>query len=158
TADSMIATSYLSFGAVPEGKSVEIKYTRRAAALSPGQRAPIQQQLAFAPYHASGLYDVRELVGRPVTPGPTPPTCSDKWTMRRNNAVVLKEGKLTLSAGKDTIEIAADQPEMVYVAIEAYDPASGSSDGAPHFEGGNAGRNTGFYALGAAVAPAKMAL
>jgi len=30
SADSMIATSYLSFGTVPEWKSVEIKYARRA--------------------------------------------------------------------------------------------------------------------------------
>jgi hypothetical protein len=30
TADAMIASSYLSFGAVPEWKAVEIKYTRRA--------------------------------------------------------------------------------------------------------------------------------
>lgn len=30
SADAMIATSYLSFGAVPEWKGVEIKYTRRA--------------------------------------------------------------------------------------------------------------------------------
>ena len=28
--DAMVATSYLSFGAVPEWKGVEIKYTRRA--------------------------------------------------------------------------------------------------------------------------------
>jgi hypothetical protein len=30
SADAMIATSYLSFGTVPEWKSVEIKYSRRA--------------------------------------------------------------------------------------------------------------------------------
>lgn len=30
SADAMVATSYLSFGAVPEWKGVEIKYTRRA--------------------------------------------------------------------------------------------------------------------------------
>lgn len=29
SADAMVATSYLSFGAVPEWKAVEIKYTRR---------------------------------------------------------------------------------------------------------------------------------
>ena len=29
SADAMTATSYLSFGAVPEWKAVEIKYTRR---------------------------------------------------------------------------------------------------------------------------------
>jgi uncharacterized protein DUF1579 len=30
SADAMVATSYLSFGTVPEWKAVEIKYTRRA--------------------------------------------------------------------------------------------------------------------------------
>jgi hypothetical protein len=34
--------------------------------------------------------------------------------------VVLKEGKLDLSSGKDKIEIAGDQPEMIYVAVEPY--------------------------------------
>ena len=115
------------------------------------QRAPIPQQLTFTPYHATGIYDVGETVGWTVTPGPAPPSYAYKWTIRRNNAVVLKEGKLDLSTGKDTIEIAADQPGMIYVAVDAYGEAE-------HFEGGNAGRNTGFYAVGAAVAPAKIAL
>jgi hypothetical protein len=30
SADAMVATSYLSFGAVPEWKAVEIRYTRRS--------------------------------------------------------------------------------------------------------------------------------
>lgn len=34
------------------------------------------------------------------------------------DAVVLKEGKLDVSSGKDTIQITGDQPEMIYVAIE----------------------------------------
>lgn len=127
------------------------------------QRAPIQQQLAFAPYHANGIYAVGETVGWTVTPGPTPPTYSYKWTVRRNNAVVLKEGKLDLSKGKDTIEVVADQPEMVYVAVEAYAEPSAAGAGAqpaetPKFEGGNTGRNTGYYAVGAAVAPTKIGL
>jgi len=121
------------------------------APLSAQRGGPIPQQLAFTPYHASGIYDVGETVGWTVAPGSTPPTYAYKWTIRRNNAVVLKEGKLDLSAGKATIEIAADQPEMIYVAVEAY----GDAD---RFEGGNTGRNTGFYAVGAAVAPAKIAL
>ena len=83
------------------------------------QRPVIPQQLTFTPYHASGIYDVGETVGWTVTPGPTPPTYAYKWTIRRNNAVVLKEGTLDLSSGKDTIEIAGDQPEMIYVAVEA---------------------------------------
>ena len=91
------------------------------------QRGPIPQQLAFAPYHASGIYDVGETVGWVVTPGPVAPTYSYKWTIRRNNAVVLKEGKLDLSTGKDKIEITGDQPEMIYVAIEAYSNLTGYS-------------------------------
>ena len=71
------------------------------------QRAPIAQQLAFTPYHANGIYEVGETVGWTVTPGPTAPTYAYKWTIRRNNAVVLKEGRLDLSTGKDTIEIVA---------------------------------------------------
>ena len=131
-----------------------------AAPLS-AQRAPIDQQLTFAPYHAGDIYAVGETVGWTVTPGPTPPTYAYKWTIRRNNAVVLKEGKLDLSSGKDTIEIVADQPGMIYVAIEAYadlTPQPAAAGNGPHFTGGNTGRNTGFYAVGAAVAPTKIGL
>ena len=84
-------------------------------------RPPIQQQLTFTPYHASGIYDVGETVGWTVTPGPVMPTYAYKWTIRRNNAVVLKEGKLDLSSGKDTIEVSGDHPEMIYVAVEPYE-------------------------------------
>src|SRR5512132_581397 len=87
----------------------------RAGVPLSAQRAPIVQQLTFTPYHASGIYDVGETVGWTVTPGPATPTYAYKWTIRRNNAVVLKEGKLDLTSGKDTIEIKGDQPEMLYV-------------------------------------------
>ena len=92
-----------------------------AAALSTAQpaRAPNPQQLTFAPFHESGIYDIGETVGWTVTPGPAAPEYSFKWTIRRNNAVVLKEGKLDLSSGKDKIEVAADEPAMIYVAVEA---------------------------------------
>lgn len=124
------------------------------------QRTPILQQLAFTPDHADDMYKVGETVGWTVTPGPTTPTYAYKWTVRRNNAVVLKEGKLDLSSGKDRIEITADQPEMIYVAVEAYanlsaDPAAA---GVSQFTGGNTGRNTGLYAVGAAVEPEKLGL
>src|SRR5208337_1681418 len=90
-----------------------------------------------------------------VAPGPATPTYSYKWTIRRNNAVVLKEGKLDLSSGKDKIEITGDQPEMIYVAIE---PSANPGAAAPAYVGGNTGRNNGLYAVGAAVAPAKIGL
>ena len=122
------------------------------------QRAPIPQQLVFTPYHADGIYKVGDTVGWTVTPGPTPPTYAFKWTIRRNNAVVLKEGTLDLSAGKASIEIVADQPSMIYVALQAYQELAAAPAGeAPRFIGGNAGQNTGFYAVGAAVEPRRIA-
>ena len=145
-----------------------------AAAAWAQRGAPPPQQLAFVPYHASGIYDVGETVGWIVTPSAVTPAYLYKWTIRRNNAVVLKEGKLDLSSGKDKIEIVADQPEMIYAAIEAYAnldgtvpaPAPDATVGqggagrgpASPFVGGNAGRNTGYYAVGAAVAPTKLGL
>jgi cephalosporin-C deacetylase-like acetyl esterase len=145
-----------------------------AAALSSAQRgAPIPQQLAFTPYHATGIYDIGETVGWTVTPGPVAPAYAYKWTVRRNNAVVLKEGKLDLSSGKDKIEIKGDEPEMIYVAIEPVakfagdSPAPEATAGTPAapgrgnptgYVGGNTGRNNGLYAVGAAVAPTKIGL
>ena len=132
-------------------------------AMLSAQRPPIPQQLAFAPYHPNGIYAVGETVGWTVTPGPTPPSYAYKWTIRRNNAVVLKEGKLDLSTGQATIEIVADQPGMIYVAVQAYEDLVPGSTSAPageasRFTGGNAGRNTGFYAVGAAVEAKKIGL
>ncbi len=124
--------------------------------------APIPEQLVFAPYHASGIYGVGETVGWTVTPGQTPPAYAFKWTIRRNNAVVLKQGTLNLSSGRDVIEIAADAPGMIYVAVEAVapldPPAAATAAEPPRFIGGNTGRNTGFYAVGAAVAPTTIGL
>lgn len=130
-------------------KSISVRLDGAPAAAR--ARVPIAEQLTFTPYHAGGIYDVGETVGWTVTPGPVTPTYSYKWTIRRNNALVLKEGKLDLSAGKDKIEIAGDQPEMLYVAVEPYAPE------AP-YTGGNTGRNNGLYAVGAAVAPQKLEL
>jgi cephalosporin-C deacetylase len=140
------------------------------AAFAAAQRGgPIPQQLTFTPYHASGIYNIGETVGWTVTPGPVAPTYSYKWTIRRNNADVLKEGKLDLAAGKDKIEITGDAPEMIYVAIEpttkladalisaapAQGPGRGNLNG---YVGGNTGRNNGLYAVGAAVEPTKLGL
>ena len=137
------------------------------------QPAPPVQQLVFRPYHASGLYDVGDTVGWIVLPGPAVPTYAYKWTIRRNNKDVLKEGKLDLSSGKDRIEIVGEQPEMIYVAIEPYtslsadNPVKGGgasvtknagSSATPAFVGGNTGRNNGLYAVGAAVAPGRLGL
>ena len=123
------------------------------------QPAPIPQHLVFTPYRPSGIYDVGDTVGWTVAPATSPPPYAFKWTIRRNNAVVLKEGTLDLSTGTATIEVIADEPSMIYVAVEAYgDPGNAGRPGGDvsRFIGGNAGRNTGFYAVGAAVAPRKI--
>jgi cephalosporin-C deacetylase len=137
------------------------------------QLAPPVQQLVFSPYHASGLYEVGDTVGWIVSPGPTAPTYAYKWTIRRNNKELLKEGMLDLSSGKDRIEVVGDQPEMIYVAIEPYANLSGDNAlkdhpasaalnagpaATPAFVGGNTGRNNGLYAVGAAVAPGRLGL
>lgn len=144
--------------------SIRLAWVVLAAApiISAQRGAPIEQQLSFAPYHASGIYDVGETVGWTVTPGPVTPKYSYKWTIRRNNAVVLKEGKLDLSSGADKIEITGDSPEMIYVAVEPYaklatDPPAADQPDSPYV-GGNTGRNNGLYAVGAAVAPQKLGL
>lgn len=99
-------------------------------ATPPRQHPVIQQQLTFTPYHSTGLYKLGETVGWTVTPGPVTPTYAYKYTVRRDNAVVLKEGKLDLSTGKDTIEITGDQPEMIYVAVEPYAVLPSAGDAA----------------------------
>ncbi len=116
------------------------------------RRAPIEQQLTFTPHHATGTYDIGDTVGWTVTPGPATPKYSWKWTIRRNNAVVLKEGKLDLASGTDKIEIRGEEPGMLYVAVEPYAPAGVA------YVGGNTGRDNGLYAVGAAVAPSKIGL
>jgi cephalosporin-C deacetylase-like acetyl esterase len=130
-----------------------------AATASAQRGTPIQQQLNFTPYHFTGIYDVGETVGWTVTSGPADPTYSYKWTIRRNNSVVLKEGKLDLSSGKDKIEINGDQPEMIYVAVEPVAKLRADEAAAEtSFTSGNTGRNNGLYAVGAAVAPTKIGL
>lgn len=101
------------------------------------QRVPIQEQLTFTPYHANGIYETGETVGWIVAPGPVPPTYAYKWTVRRNNAIVLAEGKLDLSAGKDKIEVTGDQPEMIYVAIEPYAALAADASGVDIPAGGS---------------------
>jgi len=128
-----------------------------AAAISSAQRgAPVPEQLVFTPYTPPASMTSETRSAGPLHLARLSPPTPTKWTVRRNNAAVLKEGKLDLSSGQDKIEINGGEPEMIYVAIEpvANSAAANSTD----FVGGNTGRNNGLYAVGAAVAPDKIGL
>ena len=81
-----------------------------SASVSAQRGGPIPQQLVFTPYQAGGIYDVGETVGWTVTPGSATPTYAYKWTIRRNNAVVLKEGRLDLRPARPRSKSSAISP------------------------------------------------
>jgi cephalosporin-C deacetylase-like acetyl esterase/lysophospholipase L1-like esterase len=78
------------------------------------------QEPTFTPYKASGIYGVGERVGWTAHwPEGAVPTREYTYTIRRDNQVVIKTGALDFSIGRSTIEVALDQPAMVYVEISA---------------------------------------
>jgi cephalosporin-C deacetylase-like acetyl esterase len=128
-----------------------------AEALLFAQSERAAEHLVFTPYHASGIYEVGDTVGWTVTAAPGAPPYDYTWTIRRNNAVVLKEGALDLSGGKATIEIVSNEPAMIYVAVEAHARESNAAEKS-RVRGGNTGSDNGLYAAGAAVAPRRIGM
>jgi len=104
------------------------------------------------------FYNIGRLSGGSSLLGRVEPTYSYKWAVRRNNAIVLKEGALDLYTGRDKIEITGDQPEMLYVAIEPVARLVADDATPTAFTGGSTGRDNGLYAVGAAVPPNKIGL
>jgi cephalosporin-C deacetylase len=103
----------------------------------------LAQQPAITPFKSSGIYRVGESVGWTVTlPQSAAPNVDYTYTIKKNNHVVIKTGKLDLSKGRDTIEVTLQEPAMVYVQI--------STPGRPGTPSGD------MIALGAAVAPEKL--
>ncbi len=89
------------------------------AAVAAGQ-APVspEAQLVFAPYHATGIYDVGEKVGWTVT-RPADDSCLHyAFTVKKNNLDVVKAGELDLTAGTATLETGLNEPGMLLVNIE----------------------------------------
>jgi cephalosporin-C deacetylase len=78
------------------------------------------QEPTFTPYKASGIYGVGERVGWTAHwPEGAVPTREYTYTIKRDNQDVIKTGTLDFSIGRSTIEVALDQPGMVYVEISA---------------------------------------
>jgi len=105
------------------------------------------QQLAFAPYHANGIYAVGERVGWrvEVVPGQSAAPGRYSYTVKRDGATVVGTGTFDLTSGAATIETSLRQPGMVLVEVRP--PAPDST-----FRGASKSE-VGRVLLGAAVDP-----
>src|SRR2546430_10356098 len=73
----------------------------------------VAQQLTFTPYHANGMYELRERVGWNVgvAPGQTA-AGTYTYTIKRDGLALIGSGTLDLSSGHATIVTSLDQPGM----------------------------------------------
>jgi cephalosporin-C deacetylase len=77
------------------------------------------QQLILTPLDPSGIYDLNEPAGWSVhlPQGVAAPTGNYTYTVKKNNAEVIKTGRLDLSSGAGKIEVSLDEPAMIYVEV-----------------------------------------
>ena len=134
------------------------------------------QQLAFTPYHASGIYAVGERIGWKVTvapgqgapPGAAPATSASvappvaapprpgasaatgryRYTAKRDGATIVGTGAFDMASGAATIETSLSRPGMVLVEVRPPTPDS-------TFRGASKSE-VGRVLLGAAVAPVRI--
>ena len=108
------------------------------------------QQLTFAPYRASGIYDVGERVGWTVgvAPGRDAAPGSYTYTVKRDGLAVMGTGSFDLASGHATIETSLAQPGMILVEVR---PPAGDTA----FRGASKAE-AGRVLLGAAVAPTRI--
>jgi len=132
--------------------------------LSAAQRGPAPT-IAATPLKPTGIYAAGEKAGWTITPAPgaTPPAGDFSYTVKANNSATIKTGTFSLAGGSATIEVAHNEPAMLYVQVTP--PAAAPADGAAPADpaaarrggGGRGGRGGGAaLALGAAVAPTKL--
>src|SRR6184192_313797 len=106
----------------------------------------VAQQLTFTPYHANGMYELRERVGWNVglAPGQTA-AATYTYTVKRDGLALIGSGTLDLSSGHGTIVTSLDKPGMLLVEVR---PPAGTTG----FHGASKSE-VGRVLLGAAVAP-----
>ena len=77
------------------------------------------QPLTLVPLHKSGIYQVGETVGWTVTAndGAIVPADGYAYTIKENNATLLKSGHVDPAHGSNRIEITLHEPAMVYLEI-----------------------------------------
>ena len=107
------------------------------------------QQLTFTPYHADGIYDLRERVGWHVAVAPGQTAAGTyTYTLKRDGLAVIGRGTLDPSSGRATIEASLDRPGMLLVEVR---PPAGTTG----FHGASKSE-VGRVLLGAAVAPRRI--
>ena len=110
-----------------------------------------QQELTFTPFHANDFYQPGEQLGWTVTraAGATGPT-RYTYDIRRNGLELIRSGTLDLSSGTATIQLVANEPCMIYVAVTP------EGTEAPATPVGAEPRKAPYASVGAAVAPERL--
>jgi len=109
--------------------------------------ANAQQEIAFTPYHANGIYQPGEKVGWTITrPAETPGAGRFNYIIRKNGLEVFSKGTLDLSSGKGTIDAVVNEPCMIYLQLTP----EGTPDPALNPQ------KPPFASAGAAVAPERI--
>jgi cephalosporin-C deacetylase len=82
------------------------------------------QQLVLTPFKPSGIYALGEKAGWTVAvPSGAATPAEYSYVIRKNNFDLIKAGKLDLSQPA-TIEVALNEPAMLYVEVRSSDPAA----------------------------------
>jgi cephalosporin-C deacetylase-like acetyl esterase len=120
-----------------------------------GAAAPAPGPVTATPLHKSGIYDLGEKAGWTLTatPGVPTPAGDFTYTVKTNNAAVIKTGTFSLASGSATIEVTQTEPAMLFVQVTP--PAAAPA--APAGGGARAG-GAGQFAPAAAPLPTIEAL
>lgn len=79
----------------------------------------IANQLVLTPFKPGGIYARGETAGWTVTPAePAAAAKTYRYTIKKNNFDVIKTGSLELNGGQARIEVAIDEPAMLYVEVD----------------------------------------
>lgn len=79
------------------------------------------QPFVLTPFHKTGIYALGERAGWTVAlpAGASVPAGGYSYTIKKNNLDVIKSGKLDLASGTARIEVALDEPAMLYLDVSA---------------------------------------
>lgn len=101
-------------------------------------------KVTFTPLKPTGIYNVGEKAGWTITVADAPSAGQHyAYTLKKNNADVIKSGNLDFADGKATVDVTLDEPAMLYLQVTPPGEKKTLPNGQP-------------IAAGAAVAPTKL--